>query len=161
MERLTFKSCQGFLVHVSSTYEEVKPYIHGLFLAENVWRANRDSNGYQILGRDNAPDKDASIDDDSFLDEEEALQLAGAIGDEKLLDLATPPDLSRSRLNDTDPPKLVLAVPRLQSDMDALEKIFAGATPIQVIERPVAGALAVAFGGGDALGEGFGSLISP
>jgi hypothetical protein len=46
--------------------------------------------------------------------------------------------------------------------MDALEKIFMGDAPIQVIERPVlARARCLAFGGGDASGEGFGSLVSP
>jgi hypothetical protein len=45
--------------------------------------------------------------------------------------------------------------------MDALDKIFTGNTPIQVIERPVSGAGCVIFGGGDASREGFGSLTSP
>jgi hypothetical protein len=45
--------------------------------------------------------------------------------------------------------------------LDALEQIFMGLTPTQVIERPVAGAHSLAFGGGDASGEGYGSLISP
>jgi hypothetical protein len=45
--------------------------------------------------------------------------------------------------------------------MDALAKIFSGDTPIQSLVRPVSGARSVAIGGGDASGEGFGSLISP
>lgn len=42
MDRGIFKSYQGFLVHMAGTYEDIKPYIHGLFLAENSWRDNRD-----------------------------------------------------------------------------------------------------------------------
>ena len=46
MDRDTFKSCQGFLVHMGGTYEVIKPYLHALFLAENAWRDNHDSQGY-------------------------------------------------------------------------------------------------------------------
>ena len=47
MDRATFKSCQGFLVHLGGTYEFIKPYLHGLFLSENVWRGDRDQQGFQ------------------------------------------------------------------------------------------------------------------
>jgi hypothetical protein len=157
MDRGTFKSGQGFLVHLSGTYEDIKPYIHGLFLAENFWRDNRDAQGYRF-----APEKivsgDNPMDDSDSLDDlEEDLHFASALGDNS-------PFLSPAILDlgsAVDPPKLVTAVPRLHSDMDALCKIFAGNTPIQSIERPVSGARCVVFGGGDASGEGFGSLTSP
>ena len=161
MERGTFKSCQGFLVHMSSTYEEVKPYIHGLFLAENSWRENRDSEGYRRRTVDDGMSLEPSPEEDSFEDEEEAMQVTGALGGDSMLALpAVVPSVSPPRPCE-GVPKTVAMVPRLQSDMDALEQIFMGATPIQVIERPVAGARCLAFGGGDASGEGFGSLISP
>jgi hypothetical protein len=38
MDRFMFKSGQGFLVHMGGTYAFIKPYLHGLFLAVNVWR---------------------------------------------------------------------------------------------------------------------------
>jgi hypothetical protein len=35
-------------------------------------------------------------------------------------------------------------------DIDVLDKIFAGVTPIQAIKRPLSGARCIVFGGGDA-----------
>jgi hypothetical protein len=161
MERKTFKSCQGFLVHMSSTYEEVKPYIHGLFLAENSWRENRDPHGYRLPKGEDDASGELLPEEELFEDEEEALEVAGALGDVLLSIPCSVPDANPLQGADKDPPETVASVPRLQSDMNALEKIFMGDTPIQVIERPVSGARSLAFGGGDASGEGFGSLISP
>ena len=144
------------------TYEAVKPYLHGLFLAENAWRANRDARGYRVTNEEEG-EEDSSLEDfpladcDSFEDEEEAMHLAAGFEDEIGLPPAPPPTSTRA----DSPPPLVMPVPRLHSDIDALDKIFAGDTPIQAIERPVSGACCVVFGGGDASGEGFGSLTSP
>jgi hypothetical protein len=96
-----------------------------------------------------------------FKDEEEALKVAGALGDDSLFIPFPLPYAYLLQGADKDPPETVASVPRLQSDMNALEKIFMGDTPIQVIEHPVAGAHSLAFGGSDASGEGFGSLVSP
>jgi hypothetical protein len=71
------------------------------------------------------------------------------------------PDLHPTPTPAGKPPTLVLPVCRLHLDIDALEQIFVGATPIQAIESPVSGARCVVFGGGDASGEGFGSLTPP
>jgi hypothetical protein len=161
MERGAFKSCQGFLVHMSGTYEQVKPYIHGLFLAENVWRENRDAQGYRLPKVSEPLDNDHFDDRDPFEDEEERLLVVGALDGEVTPALVDTPVLNPSPAMSGVPPKTVGTVPRLQSDMDALEKIFSGNTPIQSIERPVSGARSVAFGGGDASREGFGSLVSP
>jgi hypothetical protein len=58
---------------MSSTYKEVKPYIHGLFLAENSWWVNRDSHGYRLpKGEDNASGE-SPPEEELFEDEEEAL----------------------------------------------------------------------------------------
>jgi hypothetical protein len=97
-----------------------------------------------------------------FEDEEEALEVTGTLGDDLLSIPYSVPDAYPLQGADKNPPETVALVPRLQSDMNALENIFMGDTPIQVIEHPVLGAWSLAFGGGDALGEeGFGSLISP
>ena len=98
---------------------------------------------------------------DPFEDEEEHLQVVGALNDDVFPTFMDVLALDPSPAISGIPPKTVGTVPRLQSDMDALEKIFSGDTPIQSIERPVSGARSVAFGGGDASGEGFGSLLSP
>jgi hypothetical protein len=159
MDCNTFKSCQGFFVHMGGTYEVIKPYLHGLFLAENAWRDNRDSQGYRVTKKEgDTLHEDSQFDDgDSFEDEEEAMELAAALDDV----VGSPLDLLLTPALVDAPPMLVTAVPRLHLDFDALDKIFAGDTPIQAIKRPVSGACCVVFGGGDASGEGFGSLTSP
>ena len=146
---------------MSSTYKEVKPYIHGLFLAENAWRENRDSQGYRLPTGKDAISHELLSEEELFKDEEEALQVVGTLGDDSLFIPTSVPNCSPLQDPGKSPPKTVAAVPHLQSDMNALEKIFMGDTPIQVIEHPVAGAHSLTFGGGDASGEGFGSLTSP
>jgi hypothetical protein len=42
-----------------------------------------------------------------------------------------------------------------------MQSLLAGDSPVQVIVRPVMGPLWVAYGGGDASGEGLGSQIVP
>jgi hypothetical protein len=69
---------------MSSTYEEVKPYIHGLFLAEKFWRENRDSHGYQLLKGEDDASCESLPKEELFEDEEEALEVAGALGDDLL-----------------------------------------------------------------------------
>jgi hypothetical protein len=116
-----------------------------------VWRANRDAQGYRVT-KEEEGEEDSSLEDfsladcDSFDDEEAAMPFVAGFEDK------TGP---RSACADSPPP-LVMPVPRLHSDIDALDKIFSGD-----IERPVSGACCVVFGGGDASGEGFGSLTSP
>jgi hypothetical protein len=63
--------------------------------------------------------------------------------------------------SDSVPPPLVSPVPRLVDDVAAMQQFFQGSTPMQLILRPVRGCLLVVYGGGDASGEGFGSLLSP
>lgn len=52
-------------------------------------------------------------------------------------------------------------VPRLYDDVNALLLFFPPTTPVQIIARPVQGSCLVAYGGGDASGEGFGGQIQP
>jgi hypothetical protein len=147
MDRATFKSGQGFLVHMGGTYEFIKPYLHGLFLAENVWRNNRDSHGYRLPGRKESSsilDDPESLEWDPFEDEEEAIGVDSFFGE--VIDSPFFP--SAALAPGDNPPALVESVPRLHSDMNALERIFSGDTPIQAIERPVSGARCVVFGGG-------------
>jgi hypothetical protein len=59
-----------------------------------------------------------------------------------------------------EPPTVVL-VCRLLSDALALQQIFEGDIPAQVILQPVRGAYSVVYSGGDASGKGFGTLVTP
>lgn len=85
MDRVTFKSGQGFLVHmVGGTYYKFsKPYLHGLFLSVNVWQDYRDSYCYRLAGGDesSALDELDSLEWDPLEDEEEAIGVASLFGD--------------------------------------------------------------------------------
>jgi hypothetical protein len=71
---------------MGGTYEVIKLHLHGLFLAKNVWRDNRNSQGYQVTSHE-----DSQLDDsDSFEDEEEAMELAAALDDVLALLLTYP-----------------------------------------------------------------------
>jgi hypothetical protein len=62
---------------------------------------------------------------------------------------------------DPSPPPLIQPVPRLKEDVRVLQLFFNSPTPVQIIVRPVCGASLVAYGGGDASGEGFGGQMQP
>lgn len=159
INRTTFKSCQGFLVHLGGAYELIKPYLHGLFLSENVWRGNRDPQGFCTTKREEGDlpfERFYESESDPYEDADE--QMFEALLLDEVIGLH--PDARPTPANDGNPPALVFPVAHLYSDIDALGKIFAGETPIQAIERPVSGARCVVFGSGDASGEGFGSLTT-
>jgi len=56
------------------------------------------------------------------------------------------------------PPAYVQPVPQLCRDITAMQTLLCSETPLQVILHPVWGACSVVYGGGDASGEGFGSI---
>lgn len=59
------------------------------------------------------------------------------------------------------PPEIVTGVPRLASDLEALDRLFSSTTPPRRVVRST-GALVVLYGFADASGSGFGSsLLSP
>ena len=64
-------------------------------------------------------------------------------------------------MSNKQPPPMIKPVPRLEDDVKALLIFFQGGTPLQVLPRPVAGASFVAYGGGDASGEGYGGQLQP
>ena len=45
LERTLFRSGLGFLVHMSTTYDFMQPYLKGFHLSEDAWRPNRDGEG--------------------------------------------------------------------------------------------------------------------
>ena len=133
LERKRFQSGKGFLVHISLCYEFMQPYLKGFHLSENSWRPNRDEDGWKL------PPDHAAEEDPSLLVPMENM----------------PPNV------DDDEPPMIIPVPRLQEDVEALLTLFDPPTPVQIIARPVQGSCLVAYGGGDASGEGFGGQIKP
>jgi len=52
-ERIPFKELErvrGFLIYTTRTYPEMTPYLKGIHLTLDGWRANRDSDGWKFLG---------------------------------------------------------------------------------------------------------------
>ena len=166
MDRSKFRSKTGFLNHVVETYDIAAPYMQGFYLSENSWRDNRDPQGYRIRVTESDPknESDDESEDELFnetqeflfkLYDEEMMTI-----DEDDLDLGEQLPPRSSSATQGEPP-MVVPVPRLQFDVAAMQKIFAGDTPAQVILRPVRGAYSIVYGGGDASGEGYGTLVTP
>jgi hypothetical protein len=144
LERTKFCSGKGFLVHVSLCYDFMLPYMKGFHLSENLWRANRDQDGW----KEKLPEEiECSLD---YLHEDELDDLS--LG--SIQEINAVPSLN-------DPPSMVKAAPRLKEDVRILRMFFDPPSPVQVLVRPVQGSSFVAYGGGDASGEGFGGEMLP
>jgi hypothetical protein len=116
----------------------MQPHLKGLHLAEDAWRPNRGADGWKLSG------KEQSEMEDDFDEDEWSVERLG-------FDQEVEPDA----------PETVPKLPRLQEDVVALRSFFEPETLVQCIVRPVVGAFYVAYGAGDASGEGFGASIHP
>lgn len=164
MGRTPFRSKTGYLLHVMDTYDVGVPYLQGFFLSLNSWRPDRDADGYKMaspksrLSRDDLLLEDLEVDSTS-----EELRYLGMSDDNDESDATLFGDLRdyRQDYRSDQEPHTVSPVPRLIHDVSALLKIFEADTPAQLLVRPANGAYSVVYGGGDASGEGFGSIVSP
>jgi hypothetical protein len=139
MTRARFRSGKGFLLYIAQTYDSMQPHLKGLHLAEEAWRPNRDVNGWKHgSGEGDAEGSDS---------ESESDELGAKFGLQKA--------------TNEEAPDVIPKLPRLVQDVKALRGFFARDTPVHVIVHPVQGAFYVAYGAGDASGEGFGSSIHP
>jgi hypothetical protein len=143
IQRERFLSGTGFLLHVAQTYEFMQPYLKGFHLATEAWRVNRGADGWKELVQ--------SVDDWDLDELTERMQkwhlgLAAADVDDS---------------EDEKAPIWISKIPLLRSDVGTLRQFFAGPNQVQVIFRPIQGAAYVAYGAGDASGEGFGAHIHP
>jgi hypothetical protein len=116
------------------------PYLKGFHLAMEAWRADRGTDGWKAL--EQAADK---WDPDELV--------------EQLYGVLDAPEASQSA--GPKPPPWITKLPLLRVDVKVIRKFFAHANPVQVIVRPIQGAAYVAYGAGDASGEGFGANIHP
>ena len=127
----------GFLVHQTMTYYFMKPFLKGFFLTLNMWRPDRDEEGWKLqhrlaVGRRNA--------DDGFDLKEEG-------GDQE-------PHMEPGYL-----PEWGKAAPRFRGDIAVLRKMYDIEIPPTVVVRSKH-VLVVSYGFGDASGSGFGSAFS-
>ena len=93
LRRKRLEEIRGFLIHISRTYSQIKPYLNGFHLSIDGWRPDRDSAGW----RDRGYKKRAS-------------PLTGA-------------DFERLAESQLKGPELVKAVPRFQHDIDSMLEI--------------------------------------
>jgi hypothetical protein len=135
-----FLSGVGFLLHIAQTYEFMQLYLKGFHLAAEAWREDRDAEGWKQVKQ--------ALDD--WDPDEQAERLHWAIGSVAAESVANEPA-----------PRDINKIPLLRIDVDILLKFFSHPNPVQVIFRPIRGAAYVAYGAGDASGEGFGSNIHP
>jgi hypothetical protein len=138
--RAKFLSGTGFLLHVAQTYEFMQPYLKGFHSAIEAWRADRDAEGWKQINQKL----------DEWDPDEQAEQFHWALGVS-----------AAGSNNESLAPPWITKLPILKMDADVLRQFFAHPKPVQVIFRPIQGAAYVAYGAGDASGEGFGANIHP
>ena len=125
--RKDLERIRGFLVYVALTYTIMTPYLRGIHLTLESWRPDRDEDGWRKV----------SDQGDSGL----AYHLENSAASDSL-DIA-------------EAPMEVRAVPRLVTDIAALQELTSSKTPPDVLVRPT-DSTAVLIIYGDASGTGFG-----
>eukprot|EP00980_Cylindrotheca_fusiformis_P012245 scaffold2984_cov80-Cylindrotheca_fusiformis.AAC.3 len=123
---------RGFLVHLSTTFKTMTPYLKGIHLTIDSWRANRDPAGWKMSPK------------------EWGIFLEGIEDSEMRQNLAD--------LGNAQAPAMVWPVPRLKDDIEMLETLFSSPTPTRVCVRPTR-YVQVVLGFGDASGNGFGGTF--
>lgn len=128
----------------------------------NSWCSGHNAKGYHLLTKE-GPDLGDEDPDEESLDSLVANEMmilsilesqedGGSLLADNLLE-------SLQQVHSKDEPPTVHLVPRMKQDIEALGQIFAGDTPAQLLLRPVQGATSIAYGGGDASGEGYGAWV--
>eukprot|EP00980_Cylindrotheca_fusiformis_P003889 scaffold863_cov100-Cylindrotheca_fusiformis.AAC.4 len=123
---------RGFLVHMAATFKAMNPYLKGIHLTLDSWRANRRSDGWKMKPREWA----------EFLQHIEDEDLRDQLAD----------------LGNAGHPDYVSPVPRLRGDLETLRTFLSPAEPIRVCVRP-SRFVQVVLAFGDASGNGFGGTF--
>lgn len=152
-----FLSARGFLVYASLTYTFVVPFLKGLHLTADAWRSGRDNLGWKAKER-LPPQSDDEDEDDRLFDlRDESTEPTPPLGfsdDDIDIDWTCfTPDIDL-----TEAPSFLRAVPRLSYDLSALERFFESDAPLMIPRS--SRTLCLAYGFGDASGEGFGSYFA-
>ena len=137
-------SDRGFLVYVTRAYPGMVPYLKGFHLTIEMWRGNRDAEGWKLPSKQ----LQALVTADNHL---------GPIDDEEaemsyLMQTKVKPTL-RAPSNGSTP-----IVPRLLDDLKALHSLTRSSLPPLRVVRPTK-IVQVLYGFGDASGTGFGSTV--
>ena len=162
-------SDRGFLVYVTRNYPPLVPYLKGFNLTIEMWRGNRDAEGWKLN----------ETDDSSLVSAHSLTSLdvtrAGAHGLNLAADSTYSPttseDVDEAAMDHRMETKLTTgslyapasgqtpAVPRFKKDLEALILLTRAVLPPLRIVRPSM-VVQVFFGFGDAAGKGFGSTVA-
>lgn len=167
-------SDRGFCVHLCNSYPAMKPYLKGFHLTIEMWRGNRDAEGWKLPSRNLEKDED-SDDGDTFdtLDEEVCDMDDALLSlklDEDSKDDATATTAVESNATDeidadaldSDPDEILRAptsglttpVPRFIDDLKALLRLSeSDSPPVRVVRSKTV--VTAVYGFGDASGKGF------
>jgi hypothetical protein len=137
-------SDRGFLIYVTRSYPGMVPYLKGFHLTIEMWRGNRDEDGWKLSSKALSlqTDRDIHL---GPIDDDEA-ELAYLMRRKVETTLRAPKD-----------GKTPIA-PRLLHDLRALKSLTSSPLPPLRIVRP-AQVVQVLYGFGDASGKGFGSTV--
>jgi len=152
---------RGFLVYAAMTYDFLTPHLKGLHMTVDSWRKGRDSAGWKKAK--NAT-RLPTIPEESGADADGIFSGTGRSPFTwREPELEDPDEVELDEDGEPVPelpplgaPKVVRPVPRLEYDLKALRRYLSSPTPLMVPLRPN-GCVFLAYGFGDASGEGFGS----
>eukprot|EP00956_Cyclotella_meneghiniana_P007532 scaffold10178_cov23-Cyclotella_meneghiniana.AAC.4 len=130
---------RGFAIYVSRTYDWTPPYLKGLHLTIDSWRAGRKKDGWK-----------AKRPKSRFV----IWEWEG----EQWIDVR-PDEYAEVTADDTEAPEMVTPVPRLYRDVEAMRKLFESETPAVSVIRPQDSLTTAGYLMGDASGKGFGSAL--
>ena len=149
----SFKGLQsdaGYFVHQAMTFNSLMPFLKGFFLTMNSWRSDRGEDGWKRAAREWEVDlRESLLDKHPEMEVHQALESLGFGLDEA--NEGTIPSAE-------SPPQEVKAVPRMKTDVQAIEQMFSSAQP-PVISVRSSGLVLAVYGFGDASGKGFGSAF--
>ena len=140
LDHKSLEQTRGFLVHLCLTFGSMVPFLKGIHLTLDSWRAKRGSEGWKMSEREWKDFVHQEFEEQSQEMDEDKFRVS------KILEYPS------------EAPKLIKPVPRLFKDVEALSRMFQPESPPEITIR-VSKVLFIYFGFGDASGVGFGSSL--
>ena len=135
--RKELEKVTGFLNHLSMTFDDMTPFLKGLYLTMNSWRPNRDDEDWKVTD----------------------IRWRLILLDRLDRGLMSTKEFEDKWADDPGAPVMVTASPRLSSDVDALAAIMAPEVVPRVSIRSKT-ILSVIYGFGDASGTGLAATFT-
>jgi hypothetical protein len=136
------RSDRGFMVYVTQVYPGLKPYLKGFHLSLEMWRKDRDSEGWRLCG---TPARSQETEEEDH--------------DEPGSHVLLQDDLNETVDQDGSESGLTPAAPRFKQDLEALLHLTEGDQPRARKVRSKNRATAY-YGFGDASSGGFGATVA-